>query len=100
MPSVRFTALVTARIVSAASRHHPIGPRSKPGESHRVKERVVCWSVKLSSRIGNPNATTSRPTLLARLLSPRLRSLRILIQSSRKPTSPAPKMASMVKMPV
>ena len=59
------------------------------------------WTfVRHTIRTAKPTATLSRPSILARLDSPRFRSLRILIQSSRNPTTPAPAMARTEMMPV
>ena len=55
-PSVRFTALVTARI-SQHGQQAPSRPaRGRcPSESYRVNDRVVCWSVKLTQQDREPD---------------------------------------------
>ena len=72
----------------------------RPGESKRVKEIVVWTWVSVSVASANPTATTSRPSILARLDSPRLRSRDTLIQSSRAPTAAAAAMVPMTMSPV
>ena len=76
-----------------------IGPKSKDIESQRVKDTSVCTSVNRTIRTANPNATAERPMNFIFLFNPKFLALRIFIQSSRKPTSPAPRIASITKSP-
>ena len=57
---------------------HPRLPSSMPGRSKRVNESVVCPLVNVRYSTAKPIDTTSRPRILVRLLSPRLRALRDL----------------------
>jgi hypothetical protein len=94
------TAFVVPRISNTASTIQPTSPSCQPGSVARVKLSVVSTSVHLTHAIANPTATTSRPPILARIESPRLRSLLTLIQSSIAPTTAAPAMASMTRTPL
>ena len=58
--------------------HQPGVPSSQPGLSNRVNDSVVWTSVSSTVAMANATATISRPAVLARLLSPRLRSSRDL----------------------
>ena len=98
-PSVKLTALLIAIMMNAAQKTQPIGPKSKDIESQRVKDTSVCTSVNRTIRIANPNATVESPIIFIFLFNPRFLALRIFIQSSKKPTSPAPRIASITKSP-
>ena len=81
-PSVRFTALAEATMTTVAQTTHKPVPMWNPIESYRVNDSVVvAWAQYTAS---NENSTP-RPIWapnLARLLRPRLRRWRTLIQSS------------------
>ncbi len=89
-PSVRFTALVVPMMSRTVTTAQPTLPTGMPGWSKRVKPIVVCTTVSCNRPMAKAMATTSRPSTLVRLVSPRLRSRDTLIQSSARPTSPAP----------
>jgi hypothetical protein len=94
------TAFVVAAMSRTANTTQPGPVRFHPGSSHRVKLNVVSTSVQARQATAKPNATSSRPPILARLDRPRLRSLLTLIQSSNAPTTAAPAMASITSTPV
>ncbi|CAB4824789.1 unannotated protein [freshwater metagenome] len=99
-PSVKFTAFEKAAMMNTAHTTHANLPRSRPNESQRVNDTVVCTLVAVTIKMPNPPATPSNPNSLARLLSPRLRSRMTLIQSSSNPTSALPMIAAITKIPV
>ena len=97
---MRLTALAVARISSTAHTPQKNRPSSSPGLSKRVKETLVWMEVNSVISTAKAMLTASRPTILARLLRPRLRLAFTLIQSSSRPTRPAPTMAPMAMMPL
>ena len=86
-PSVRFTALAVPTMITTAHTIQPTWPRSMPSEFHRVNDRWVFTPAQCSaSRAKRDARSTTWAASLARLLSPRLRRWRTLIQSSTNPT--------------
>ena len=95
-PSVRFTALVMARITSTAISTQPTLPISQPGASQRVNEIVVLTLVNASMQHGEADGDEQQADASWPACSgPRLRSRNTVMPSSTNPTTPAPTMATM-----
>ena len=87
-------------MTSTAKTTQPTCPRLRPGTSERVKDSAVeVWAQWRASSAKTMAHAELRPDL-ARLLSPRLRLWRTLIQSSRKPMIPNDTTAAMARYPV
>src|SRR4051812_21779471 len=94
-PSARLTALDVPTISRIAQMTHShVGIGLVISEFQRVNERFVFTCAYRRATKQKRPADASCPTTLARLLSPRLRSLRTLIQSSTSPVIPAPTKAT------
>ncbi len=57
-PSVTFTALVVAKMITPAHNTHTTGPSSHPGSDARVSDSRVSMSVTATSAAAMPNATS------------------------------------------
>jgi hypothetical protein len=98
-PSVRFTALAVAAMITVAHTTQSPVPRWMPSESKRVKERLVeMWAQYTDSR-ANPRPRAIWAPNLARLFKPRLRRWRTLIQSSANPINDAPSTVNNTRIP-
>src|SRR5271170_5449830 len=80
-PSVRLTALDVPTRTKVANATQPHCPSCHPGESDRVNERVVAVCAQCTASSATSTETAIWAPDLARLLRPRLRLWRTLIQS-------------------
>src|SRR5271170_5631733 len=98
-PSVKLTALDVPTMTKTASTIHPVAVRFQPGNENRVNERFAEVCTQLIAKTAKTTAITSCPTNLARLFSPRFRSLRIARKSSVKPSSDDATVTSTARIP-
>ena len=87
-PSVRLTALEVPTRTNTAKTTQPTWPRCQPGELALVNDSDVDVWAQCTANSAKKAATATWAASFARLLRPRLRLLRTLSQSSRKPTTP------------
>jgi hypothetical protein len=108
-PSVRFTPLLAAAIITVAQRVNSATPMTAPyaaksTQVSRTKEtRRLAGAMpsrpRRVARTAKTTATDTWPSTFCFEVSPSERSLRILLQSSRKPTKPTPTMRNRTNRP-